>query len=320
MEKQFTRRDFLKATGTGLAGAALLGAAGCGGAGGGASGSAKLSGARFTVGSKEFTEEQIFGELTKQVLENAGASVTYNQLGGTTIARDALTSGRIDMYWEYTGTAWIDFLKHTKPIPNSHKQFEAVAKEDLKKNHIKWLSPPAPENNTYALAVRSEAYNKLGVKKLSDLKQLVQKNPSEATVCGASEFLSRPDGLPGLEKAYGFKFPQNNIAELDEGAIYEAVDKGKKCNFGEVFTTDGRIQALHLKVIKDNKHFFPIYNPALNVREDVYKKHPQLEKLFAPISKKLTTTTMQKLNAKVDVKGQLPETVAKEWLSSNGFI
>jgi osmoprotectant transport system substrate-binding protein len=296
--------------------------AGCGGAGGGgASGGIDLSGAEFTVGSKEFTEQLILGQITLQVLENAGATVN-DQIGlaGTVAARKALESGEIDMYWEYTGTGWITHLGHTKPIPNRQKQFEAVAKEDLKENDIKWLSPPAPANNTYTMAVRSEAYDKLGVKKLSDFKQLVEQNPEEATVCVGTEFSTRDDGLPGMEKAYDFEFPKENIVKIDEGLIYQQTDKGKQCNFGEVFQTDGRIEALNLELVKDDKSFFPIYNPALNVRKEVIEKNPQIAKLFAPISKKLTTEELQKLNAKVDVQGQLEDQVAEEWLKENGFI
>nr|MBA2781753.1 glycine/betaine ABC transporter substrate-binding protein [Rubrobacteraceae bacterium] len=127
-------------------------AAGCGGGGGSASEAADLSGAELTVGSKEFTEQLILGQITLQALEAAGATVN-DQIGlaGTVAARKALESGEIDMYWEYTGTGWINFLGHTKPIPDSQKQFEAVAKEDLAKNDIKWLSPPAPANNTYTM-------------------------------------------------------------------------------------------------------------------------------------------------------------------------
>jgi osmoprotectant transport system substrate-binding protein len=296
--------------------------AGCGGAGGGgSSGDVDLSGSEFTVGSKEFTEQLILGQITLQVLENAGATVN-DQIGlaGTVAARKALESGEIDMYWEYTGTGWITHLGHTKPIPDSQKQFEAVAKEDLKENDIKWLSPPSPANNTYAMAVRSEAYDKLGVKKLSDFKQLVEENPEEATVCVGTEFSTRDDGLPGMEEAYDFEFPKENIVKIDEGLIYQQVDEGKQCNFGEVFQTDGRIAGLDLKLVEDDKSFFPIYNPALCVNKAVIEKNPQIAKLFAPISKKLTTQTLQKLNAKVDVEGQLEDQVAEEWLSQNGFI
>ena len=306
----------------GLFAVLILIVAGCGGAGsGGSSGDVDLSGAEFTVGSKEFTEQLILGQITLQVLENAGATVN-DQIGlaGSVAARKALESGEIDMYWEYTGTGWITYLGHTKPIPNRQKQFEAVAKEDLKENDIKWLSPPAPANNTYTMAVRSEAYDKLGVKKLSDFKQLVEENPDEATVCVGTEFSTRDDGLPGMENAYDFEFPKENIVKIDEGLIYQQTDKGKQCNFGEVFQTDGRIEALDLELVKDDKSFFPIYNPALNVRKEVIEKNPQIAKLFAPISKKLTTEELQKLNAKVDVDGQLEDQVAEEWLKENGFI
>jgi osmoprotectant transport system substrate-binding protein len=295
-------------------------AAGCGG-GGSASQAADLSGAEITVGSKEFTEQLILGQITLQALEAAGATVK-DQIGlaGTVAARKALESGDIDMYWEYTGTNWITHLGHTEPIPDRQKQFEAVAKEELKKNDIKVLSPPAPANNTYTMAVRSEAYDKLGVKKLSDFKQLVEENPEEATVCVGTEFSTRDDGLPGMEKTYGFEFPSDNVIKIDEGQIYQAVDKGNECNFGEVFATDGRIEGLDLEILEDDKNFFPIYNPALNVRKDVIEEYPEIEKIFAPISKKLTTQELTKLNAKVDVQGQLEDQVAEEWLSENGFI
>jgi osmoprotectant transport system substrate-binding protein len=180
----------------GLIAVLIVVAVGCGG--GGTSGKVDLSGANLTVGSKEFTEQLILGQMSILVLENAGATVKdQTRLAGSVAVRKALTSGQIDMYWDYTGTGWIVYLGHTKPIDDSYKQYKAVDKEDSKKNGIEWL-PPAPANNTYALAVRSEAADKLGVTKLSDLKQLVQEQPDQATVCAASEFLSRDDGLPGL--------------------------------------------------------------------------------------------------------------------------
>jgi osmoprotectant transport system substrate-binding protein len=302
----------------GLIAVLIVVAVGCGG--GGTSGKVDLSGANLTVGSKEFTEQLILGQMSILVLENAGATVKdQTRLAGSVAVRKALTSGQIDMYWDYTGTGWIVYLGHTKPIDNSQKQYEAVAKEDLKKNGIEWL-PPAPANNTYSLAVRSEAADELGVTKLSDLKQLVKEQPDQATVCAASEFLSRDDGLPGMEKAYGFEFPKENISELAEGPIYQAIDEGEKCNFGEVFATDGRIANLDLKVLEDDESFFPIYNPSLLVNKKVMEEYPQIEKIFAPISKKLTTEELAKLNAKVDVQGQLEDQVAEEWLKENGFL
>jgi len=294
-------------------------AMGCGG--GSSSSSTDLSGADFTVGSKEFTESQNLGYITLLALEDAGATVE-DQIGlaGTAATREALESGDIDMYWEYTGTIWIDLLGHTKPIPDSKKQYEAAAKEDLEKNGLKLLEP-AKFNNTYGLAIRKEEQKKLGVTKLSDLKGLAKDKPDEATVCVASEFVSRDDGLPGMEKAYGFEFPKENISLFDAGVIYDRTDKGDPCNFGEVFTTDGRIAGLGLVPLQDDKHFFPIYNPALEMHETTYKKYgKQLDKIFTPIAKALDAKTMQELNTKVDVKGIPADAVAQEWLQKEGFI
>jgi osmoprotectant transport system substrate-binding protein len=295
-------------------------AAGCGG-GGGSSSSVDLSDASLVVGSKDFTEQLILGYITFQALENAGANVE-DQIGlaGTDATRQALINGDIDMYWEYTGTIWISHLGNTEPIPDSQKQYEAAAKADLKENDLKLLDP-APFNNTYALAIREEAYEDVGVEKLSDMKQLVEDNPDEATVCIESEFRSRDDGLPGMAKFYGFQFPQENVALFDTGVVYDRTDQGEPCNFGEVFTTDGRIEALGLKVIEDDKNFFPIYNPALEVRKETFDQYgPQLEKLFNPIAAALTTKEMTQMNARVDVDGELPEDVAEDWLSKNGFV
>jgi osmoprotectant transport system substrate-binding protein len=281
---------------------------------------ASLQGATFTVGSKEFTEQEILCHITSDALRSAGATVHEKcGLSGSDTVRTALTSGSIDMYWEYTGTGWISYLKQTKPITDPVRQYEAVAQQDLTQNHVKWLTP-APFNNTYALAVKSSVAQQLRVKTLSDYARLAHTDPAKASLCVASEFVSRDDGLPGLEKAYGFKLPTADVATLDEGAIYNSMAKSKPCNFGEAFVTDGRIKGLGLTVLDDDKHFFPVYNPAVTIRDSVYNAHPTLAKLFGPISQALTTPVMQQLNADVDVQGQDPSDVAQTWLQDKGFI
>jgi len=305
----------------------MLVIAGCGdddeGAGSGGSIPADaLKGKTITVGSKEFTEQKVLGSMTIQVLKAAGATVKDETgLAGSVAARKALTSGKIDMYWEYTGTAWLTYLKETKPIPDERKQYQAVAAKDLEENKIRWLDA-APANNTYAFAVKSESYEKLGVKKMSDFGALISQRPGEASVCVGEEFTARDDGLPGVEKTYGFKFPK--VIKIDEGLIYsetnKGVDKGGKCNFGEVFITDGRISANNLRVIEDDKAFFPKYNPALNVREEVLKANPQLEAIFKPIAAKLDNKKLQDLNAQVDVEGIPEDEAVQEWLKDEGFI
>ncbi len=309
----------------------LVVAAGCSGSGGGDSGNlgggeakqqVDLSGAEITVGSKDFTEQLVLGQIAIQALEATGATVNDRTgLGSTQAVRQALTSGEIDAYWEYTGTGRLVHLNHEEPIRNSQKQFEKVAEEDLKKNNIKWLAPPAPANDTFAIAVRSEAAGVLGVTTLSELAVLAELRPENTTLCAASEFLNREiDGLPGLEKAYDFEISDDNIVKMEEGQVYQDIDNGEKCNFGEVFKTDGRIQALDLTILKDDKNFFPIYNPSLTVRKEVMDEYPGTADVFTPISKKLDTETLRELNATVDVDGERPEDVAREFLRENGLL
>ncbi|MEA2901171.1 MAG: osmoprotectant transport system substrate-binding protein [Actinomycetota bacterium] len=277
-----------------------------------------LSGSSFKVGSKEFTEQLILGQITIQVLEDAGAKVSDETgLVGSNTVRQALISGDIDLYWEYTGTGWINHLGNTAPVKGEREQFDAVAKADLEKNGVTWLEP-APFNNTYGLATSSENAAALAVSKLSDLAALQQRSANDFTLCAAAEFLARDDGLPGLETAYGFSFG-DKVSELELGLVYASVDKGDPCKFGEVFATDGRIAALGLKVLDDDKQFFASYLPSLNVRKGV-DKIPQLQQLFTPVAAALTTATMQELNSKVDVAGEQPEDVARDFLTEKGLI
>jgi osmoprotectant transport system substrate-binding protein len=321
-------RSRLLAALTGLLGLAL---AGCGlGTAGGFVPSGELAGpiadveslegAEISVGSKNFTEQILLGKMAVILLKSAGADVTdLTNIPGSASARAAMLEGQVDVQWEYTGTAWISYLGHTKGIPDEQKQFEAVRKEDLRKNGLVWLQP-APMNNTYGFAATQETVEKLGVKTLSDLADIPKE---ERTFCVESEFANRNDGLEPMLKTYGIplgsEVPRDNIKIMDTGAIYAATAKGV-CNFGEVFTTDGRIKALNLEVLEDDKNFFPAYNVSLVVREEVISQWPQIRDLFAPVTEKLTDETLIELNAKVDVDGREPADVAFEWLKSEGFI
>jgi osmoprotectant transport system substrate-binding protein len=279
-----------------------------------------LSEAEFTVGSKEFTEQLVLGHITRIALESAGATANDEiGLAGTAIVREALEAGEIDLYWEYTGTGWITLLGETEPVPGSEAQYEAVAERDLEENGIRWL-PPAPFDNTYAIAVHESAAEELDLETISDIEELLEEEPDEATFCIASEFATRDDGLPGLEDHYGFSFPEANLVLLDEGAIYSEVADRANCNLGEVFATDGRIAFLDLVVLEDDEEFFPVYNPAVTVREETYEEHPELSDLFGEIASRLDTETMQDLNQRVDEGGEFPEEVAEDWLRDEGFI
>jgi osmoprotectant transport system substrate-binding protein len=306
---------------------ALLVAA-CGGGGGGGQpqgdqpapqGESTLDGAELTVSSKEFTEQLILGAMTVQLLEDAGATVD-DQTGiqGSSVVREALTSGQIDMYWEYTGTGWITHLGNTQPIPDEREQYTAVAEADVA-NGITWLEPAAL-NNTYAIATNAQNAQETGITTLSDFAAWVQGNQPQATLCAAAEFLGRDDGYPGLERTYGFTIPPNQISELELGLVYTSVGAGEPCRFGEVFTTDGRIQSQNLVVFEDDRSFFPKYNASLNVRTDTLDQYPAIEQVVAPLTAALTNEAMLELNARVDVDGELPEDVAQDFLTQQGLI
>ena len=277
-----------------------------------------LEGVDITVASKEFTEQLVFGNMIATVLTAAGAKVT-NRSGttGSSNVRRGLIDGTFEITPEYTGTGWITYLGHSKPITEGPEaQWKAVEEEDREKNNLVWL-PPAPMNNTYAFAMGPDAAEKLGnVTKLSDLKSLP---PEDLTFCVDTEFLSRNDGFKPMLEHYGMKFADVNSTTLGIGQIYQATAQGD-CNFGEVFTTDGRIEALDLTVLEDDKKFFPLYNMTEVVNGDLLEDHPEVADIFAEINPKLTNDVLRELNARVDVDGEDPAEVARDWLVEEGFV
>ena len=284
-------------------------------------GDASLEGASITVGSKDFDEQLILGEISVALLEDAGVDVTNEvNLGGTDAARAALESGEIDHYWEYTGTAWISFFGETDPIPDRVEQYEAVREREAAERGLFWLEP-TPFNNTYGIAVSQEADAELGVDTISEMGELLDTDPDAVTLCVESEFNVRDDGLPGMEEHYGFEIPSGNVTVLDTGVIYGATADRDPCNFGEVFTTDGRIAALDLTVLEDDQAFFPLYNVSPVFVEDVWAEYGSaLEALYAPVAAALDDDTMAALNARVSADGERPADVASDWLTENGFI
>ncbi|MFF3393165.1 glycine betaine ABC transporter substrate-binding protein [Streptomyces sp. NPDC002669] len=278
-----------------------------------------LDGASLTVTSKNFSENIILGQMIGLVFKAAGAEVLdRTNLPGSISAREAIVKGDADAMYEYTGTGWITYLGHAKPIPDPLKQWEAVRDEDRNKG-VTWL-PQSTLNNTYALAISRKNNARYHLRTLSDVAALAKRNPAAVTICVENEFASRDDGLPGMEKAYGMAVPAANIKKMDAGIIYTQVSKSDSCLLGEVFTTDGRIRAMDLEVLVDDKHFFPNYNAAPVVHTRTFEKYPQIAALLDPVSRKLTTEVAQVLNAKVDVDGQDPHEVAKDWLIQEGFI
>lgn len=274
----------------------------------------ELAGLTGVIGSKEFTEQLILGEIATLALNNAGADVTYQELAGSANVRAALMSDDILGYYEYTGTGWLVYLENDAPVTGTKAQYDATAQADLAKNGIVWLDG-AEFNNTYAFAIRSDKAKELGVSTMSEVAALPT---ADQTFCIEAEFSARPDGWPGFESTYGLK--SSDISTLDAGPIYQITADGNTCNFGEVYTTDGRIAALDLTVMTDDKDFFPVYQGAFTLKESTLTAFPAIATVLNPLSAALTESVMQKLNAQVDIDGEDPQDVARMWLQDNGFI
>jgi osmoprotectant transport system substrate-binding protein len=281
-----------------------------------------LDGVTVSVGSKNFTENILLGKMAIILLQSAGATVTdLTNIPGSASAREAMLNGQIQAMWEYTGTGWITYLGHEKPIPDEQKQYTAVRDEDVKKNDLVWL-PPAPMNNTYGFAITKKTYDKYKITKLSQLNKVPVQ---DRTFCVESELINRPDGLKGMLDKYGVPLgdpkgvPRGNLKTFQTGAIYDATAKGS-CNFGEVFTTDGRIIALNLRVLEDDRSFFPKYNVSLVLNQQTAEKYKQIADIIKPVSEKLTNKVLLRLNADIDVNGREPADVAFEWLKKEGFV
>ncbi|KLU11529.1 glycine betaine ABC transporter substrate-binding protein [Kocuria sp. SM24M-10] len=276
-------------------------------------------GTEVKVTSKNFTEQLILGKIAVLAVEAAGFETEdLTNVPGSQPVRELMLSGDADLTLEYTGTAWLTYLGHEQGIPDQQEQWQAVHDEDLG-NGLTW-GAPAALNNTYAMAVRTEYAEANGLETVSDIAELPV---AERTFCVEAEFNSRSDGLTPLLAHYGLdrgsEVPEDNIGIYDTGAIYSATDSGE-CNFGEVFSTDGRIPALDLTVLEDDRQFFPAYNAAPVFNTELLQEFPALEEVLEPISQALTDDVMQELNRQVDVEGRDPADVAYEWMLSKGFI
>lgn len=279
----------------------------------------ELDGLGVAVGSKDFTENQVLGYIAEVALAAAGAEVRdMTNIQGSNSSRQALLTGDIDLSWDYTGTGWISYLGNTEPIPDEKAQFEAVRDADLAANGLRWLDYSAV-NNTYAFAVTKDFARANNLTTTSDMAALVRDSPDKAVFCLETEFISRNDGFPGVAAAYRFDAKTAQVKTFGTGTIYTATADGL-CNFGEVFTTDGRILALDLVVLEDDKKFFPQYNASVVLRSDFDTAHPQVREILAPIVAKLDNDTIRGLNAEVDVDGRDPAVVARDWMVREGFV
>jgi osmoprotectant transport system substrate-binding protein len=282
-----------------------------------------LDGARLTVTSKSFTEGVLLGKITATYLAAAGAEVTdLTGAPGSASSRQAQLNGDADILWEYTGTGWVNYHNRTETIADPQQLWQQVHDIEKRDYDLEWL-PPADFNDTYAFGASTPAAERLGVTSLSEVAALPV---ADRTFCVDDEFFSRSDGfLPMLQK-YGIPYndpngvPAGNVTRMDAGVVYTATADSAPCNFGMIYTTDGRVKNLNLVVLDDDLKFFLPYSGTAVVRGAIIEQYPQLRDLIGTISERLTDDLMQELNGRVDIDGEDPADVAYDWLRSEQLI
>jgi glycine betaine/choline ABC-type transport system substrate-binding protein len=281
-----------------------------------------------TVGSKDFTESIVLAEIVSQLLEDHGYTVERQfNLGGTAVVHQAMISGEVDIYVEYTGTGLIAILGQELPqdeaaapeagaspaaTSGQDAVYDIVKREYQEQFGLTWLEPGG-FNNTYALAVTQETADAHGLETISDLQGIA----GDMTFGATQEFLVRPDGLPGLEEAYGLDFGDEK--GLDPGLLYSALDEGQ-VDVISAFATDGRIPALDLVVLEDDKNFFPPYYAAPVVDSELLEQNPEIADILNELAGQIDDATMADLNYQVDEGGEEPADVARAFLEERGLI
>jgi osmoprotectant transport system substrate-binding protein len=269
----------------------------------------------IVVGGKNFTEQLLLAEMTSQLLAANGFDVDKRDGMGSQVVRDAQVNGQVDVYWEYTGTSLVTYNGIEEPM-NAADTYAKVKELDAAVG-LTWLDPSAA-NNTYALAVRAENERTDGVLTLSDLAAAYNADAGLVMAVNA-EFPQRPDGLPGMQEAYGFETTRDDLRAMDTGLTYQALNENQ-VDIALVFATDGRIEAFNFRVLEDDKGFFPNYAIAPVVRTETLEANPGLADPLNAMSAQLTDAVMQRLNAEVDVNKKSIEEVAAAFLSDNGMI
>jgi len=272
-------------------------------------------GKTVTIGSKNFTEEFILGEIYAQALQAAGYTVKKQlNLGSEQIAFKAVKSGQVDAYPEYTGTALTSFFgKKATEVPHDEQKAYEQAKAGFAKAGLTAL-PPTPFTDSNGVGMLKAKAQKLGIKNISDLKG----KDSSLTLYGTPECPQRPDCLLGLQQVYGLKFKK--FVPVDPSLRHKVLDSGQ-ADTSIIYTTDGQIAQGKELLLQDDKHLFPPYNATLVFKDATLKKlGPDAQKTVVLVQKGLTTQAMQELNSRVDIDKQTPAAVAKEYLKESGYI
>lgn len=268
----------------------------------------------ITVGSKDFSENIALGEIFAQLIE-AKTELKVNRklnMGGTFVNFEAIKNGQIDLYPEYTGTALTAQLE-MDVITDPDEAYRVVAEAFDSQFGIKWLEPLGL-NNTYTVAVTDAVYQTYGVETVSDLAAVA----SNLTFGAEHEFFNRQDGFDGLIDVYGLTF-RGEPQKMNVALKYQAMGNGD-IDVTDAFATDAQILQYNLKVLKDDKNFFPPYYAAPIIRNETLAAHPELEEVLNTLAGLIDDEAMTELNYQIDVENKDVAVVAKEFLESKGLI
>jgi osmoprotectant transport system substrate-binding protein len=270
----------------------------------------------IVIGGKNFTEQLLMAEMTRQLLRSRGFAAEARTGFGTGGLRQAQEGGQIDVYWEYTGTSLVEFNKVVEKL--DEKETYARVKELDARKGLVWLDP-SKVNNTYALAMRRADAAAKGIASISDLAARVRAGEVLRFASNA-EFYTRSDGLVPLQRTYGFEFAREHVLRVETNLVYQLLRDSKVVDVGLVFVTDGRIPAFDLVALRDDKLFFPSYTLAPVVRKDTLEKHPELAEHLNALSARLDDGTMARLNGMIDVDKRPVEDVAASFLKAQGLL
>ncbi|MFL8989650.1 glycine betaine ABC transporter substrate-binding protein [Pseudomonas sp. QLc11A] len=264
------------------------------------------------IGARVFTEQTLLAEITAQYLRAKGYDVQVTGGLGSNLARSAHESGQLDMLWEYTGVSLVAYNHVTEKL-DSEQSYARVKELDAQKGLV-WLTP-SKFSNTYALALPKNVADQYPqINTISELNRVLHKEAETNNLVALdTEFANRSDGLAGMVQLYDMNLTRNNIRQMDAGLVYTALRNGQVFA-GLVYTTDGRLNAFKLKLLEDDKHYFPDYTAAPVVRQACLDAHPQLATQLKPLAELFDDKTMRELNARVDVDHQSPSAVAADFL------
>ncbi|MGI2335580.1 MAG: glycine betaine ABC transporter substrate-binding protein OsmF [Dehalogenimonas sp.] len=277
-----------------------------------------------TVGSKIDTEGGLLGQMIVLLLRDNGFKVTDKTGTGTTpVVRNAILSGEIDIYPDYTGNGAFFFDETDSTVWNNAQQGYLRVKElDKATNNIEWLTP-APANNTWAIAVTKSLAEVNNLESLEDLAEYINDG-GNFKIAGSAEFFDSEVAMPAFEAAYGFVLTSDQLIIVGSGdtaQTEQAASQGTDgVNAAMAYGTDGSLAAFNLVVLEDTMGVQPIYEPAPLIRAEVLAEYPEIAQILNPVFASLDLETLQTLNGKIVVEGQSTAAVAREYLQSKGFI